>query len=159
MAVRLLLGNANERSVQRRVAARLVLGPRRPHALASSKTLAKTPGVVEERVGHRASIDRFAAARGSVLAVCSLPCACCPVPTPTPTGGRLGFSLAAPMSHTARQALTIFQQWLTIEFKDTWREFKRRGKTSNSVNQQWLDHLDLLHFLDQLKPNLFSPFH
>ena len=50
------------------------------------------------------------------------------------------------MSHTARQALTIFQQWLTIEFKDTWREFKRRGKNSNSVNQQWLDHLDLLHF-------------
>ena len=49
---------------------------------------------------------------------------------------------AAPMSHTARQALTIFQQWLKAEFKDTHLEFKRTFRTSDCVASNWLERLD-----------------
>ena len=71
------------------------LSLRRRPAPSASKTLASTRGSVA--LGHRASIDRFAAARGSLRAVLA--------------------ALHCPMSHTARQALTIFQQWLIAEFK------------------------------------------
>ena len=52
------------------------------------------------------------------------------------------FPAAPIMSHTARQALTIFQQWLKAEFKDTHLEFKRTFRTSDCVASNWLERLD-----------------